>query len=62
MTRTLGAFACAQEVPFSRKLAAELFSLQYERNLLFEDNTCIALADNGPAGNLRRLLVSGIRW
>ncbi len=44
----IGAFACAQEIQFSRKLAAELGFRQHAPTPLFEDNTgCIALAEHG---------------
>jgi hypothetical protein len=44
----IGSCACAQEIQFSRKLAAELGFRQYAPTPLFEDNTgCIAIAEHG---------------
>jgi hypothetical protein len=44
----IGACACAQEIQFCRRLAAELGFRQYAPTPLFEDNWgCIALAEHG---------------
>ena len=57
----IGACACAQEIQFSRKLAAELGFRQYAPTPLFEDNTgCIALAEHGHfAGRSKHI---HLRW
>ena len=57
----IGACACAQEIQFSRKLAAELGFRQHAPTPLFEDNTgCIALAEHGHfAGRSKHI---HLRW
>jgi hypothetical protein len=57
----IGACACAQEIQFCRKLAAELGFRQYAPTPLFEDNTgCIALAEHGHfAGRSKHI---HLRW
>ncbi len=57
----IGACACAQEIQFCRKLAAELGFRQYAPTPLFEGNTgCNTLAEHGHfAGRSKHI---HLRW